>query len=120
MEHLLLPTIPNTTTVITGDEEIPRLVAEEFFNAIISFLGYDDERKTECFTKKIYQNLVDFGPQQPIRTNDQVMMLVVRGILVASVFFWRNEFNNVQVCYAHYLDEGVIECTRWHESEEKR
>lgn len=112
MNKLSLPTVPPPITVITGEEDGPNRVKEDFFVSILSFLGYG-ERETAIFTERKNRILSVYDPISPRHSDDVISMLIVRGVLVASVIYWRNNFNNVCVVYAHYLNGDVIKRTRW-------
>ena len=118
MKMVSLPTIPDPEIVITGGEECPNQIKDDFFASILSFLEYD-ENKAVHFTRREDRVLSVFDPVSPMQTNDWITMLIVQDVLVASVVYRRNDFNYVCVSYAHYLTERVIERTRWHERKEE-
>jgi hypothetical protein len=107
-----LPDVPPPVIVNTGNEDNSNQEVQKFFESILSYLGYDG-RSAVCFAQEEDYGLTNFGPEEPMRTDNKITLLIVQDILVASVIYRRSQFNLVQIVCAHYLSDQVIERVRF-------
>lgn len=109
MSRANLPIIPDSMTVITGDETGIERKMEAFFLEIIHYLGYDeDSAGVWCRIER--QKLCQFAPE--LRDLDEELVtLRINGRVIASVIYSRTESNYVQASFAHYLSlPNILRC----------
>lgn len=112
-----LPEVPEPMTVNTGDQPVLYRAAEEFFDALLNYLGYEDRGRL-AFVELRCMSLAYVNDQRP--SDEELMMLIVHDTVAATVLFTRTAYNFCYACFAHYLTPKTVKKMRDPYDEEGR
>ena len=106
--EIILPEVPEIYTVITGyDQQIAEL-ANQFFDSILAFIGYN-ERAITAFTERHDFFLRRYIRERELPDEEQYLhTLLARGYTIASVLVTRDDGNACQVASTHYLTPDLV------------
>ena len=102
------PNPPDKFVVITGEEHFIEGKKNNFFEAVLDYVGYD-QRARESFAEILPMVLHRYDNHGQVRpTDNRVTLLLIRDRMVASVIERRNDANWVEVAFACYLKPEIV------------
>jgi hypothetical protein len=112
MTEFELPQVPEIYTITTGFDDVIAERADQFFNSILNFLGYN-QRARMAFTERKEYFLMEERLGQLIEGEEKyIRLLIVKDFTAASVLSRRDELNRCQVASAHYLNPIIVQILR--------
>lgn len=118
MDQRTLPAVPPMEVVDTGDPERVSTITESFFREVLGYYGYANDQRL-IFTEIASYNCATGGLfERDFRLSDEnLTVLKIRDIAVASVFRGRSTFNDIAVhCALYALTEEHAKRVTWSES----
>ena len=102
------PNPPDQFAVITGEEHFIEEEKNNFFEAVLDYVGYDQKAR-ESFAEILPMILHRYDNHGQVRpTDDRVTLLIIRDRVVASVLERRNDANWVEAAFACYLKPEIV------------
>lgn len=98
--------VPEREVHNTGDLDSLTVTPEDFFTAVEESLNLSD------FTKKmevhIHSRRLNYRDKLHHESDEEMIYLVIKDVVVASVFYRRTKMNWIEVSYACYLSDKIV------------
>lgn len=110
-----MPKVPDTFTVITGEERQVDERQDKFFVEILDFLEYPEKaRGIRTQVSDRFMVPTSWSKDHGTQTDDSITLLTIGDDrIIASVIRYRTEMNYIQAIFSHCLNPELVEIVRF-------